>query len=221
MPFDERPNRLQSIASGFWQNAGMDALLLEELIKWTGIGVALAGAILTSPDGTRRLVRGLWLWIQKVFLRRVPQPAHNATVTMESHLTGRDSLTAELMWGPDSPLDHRIEILRGRIEGLKAELTDMKSELGGRLNVHDQILAQLSADIDETRRMLHTRIDISEEKSAQIDAFGLPIIGLGILLSGVPQELAAVAWLGVPLTAFSIVMTIAVLVHGIRQGAWK
>ncbi|BCW66747.1 hypothetical protein NicSoilB4_15100 [Arthrobacter sp. NicSoilB4] len=125
------------------------------------------------------------------------------------------------MWGPDSPLEHRINILLGRVEGLKAALKEAKGELSGRLDVHSQKIADLRRAIDEAQLSLHNRIDINEEKAARIDAYGLPVIGLGIFLSGVPQELASVPWLGIPLTVIGVALTIIVLVLGIRRGAWS
>jgi hypothetical protein len=84
------------------------------------------------------------------------------------------------MWGPDSPLEHRINILLNRVEGLKAALKEAKGELTGRLDVHSQNIADLTRAIDEAQRSLHKRIDINEEKAARIDAYGLPVIGLRI-----------------------------------------
>ncbi len=48
----------------------------------------------------------------------------------------------------------------------------------------------LRSDIAELRQQLAER----DHEGARIDARGLPVIGFGILLSGIPDELASIPW---------------------------
>ncbi|MHA7291311.1 hypothetical protein ACX80V_16935 [Arthrobacter sp. MDT3-24] len=160
------------------------------------------------------------LAINKLF-GRAPQGVTINVPLINSNLESRSHVKTELMWGPDSPLEQRINMLLSRIEGLSAQLENAKSELTARLDRHEQKLANLTRAIHEARQELHQLIIANEDRAAQVDAFGLPIIGLGIFLSGVPEDLAAIPWLGIALTALSIVLTIVVCVLGIRRGAWS
>jgi hypothetical protein len=125
----------------------MDAL--EEVIKWTGVSVAFLGAVLSSPDGAKRLVRDIWKAIRTTYGYRSQSANVNAPTAISSHGSGSDSFKAELMWGPDSPLDQRIQILLGRIEGLSAVVDEVRAELSGRLDQHSQKIAGLTRAIDE------------------------------------------------------------------------
>lgn len=193
---------------------------LDEVIKWTGVIVAMSGAVLSSPEGAKRLLRDTWRAIRRLFGHQRQSPS-GTPKTINSYIYGTDSLRAELMWGADSPLDSRIDILLGRVVGLTAELDQVKAGLSKRLDDHNQRLAELANALDEAKRSLHMRIDINEERAARIDAFGLPVIGLGILLSGVSPELASIPWLGILLTVFSVGLTLIVLALGVKRGAWS
>lgn len=198
----------------------MDTETVAAVIRWSGVIVALAGAVLTSPDGVKRIYDGFVLAIKKLF-GRTPKDV-NIDVPHAKFGSGSDLGTSEIpMWGPDAPLEERIEILLSRIEGLSAKLAEAKTELTERLDRHDKKIANLTTTLHKARQELHDLILAKEEKSAQIDAFGLPVIGLGIFLVGVPGDLAAVPWLGVSLTYLSLYVTLIVALLGIRRGAWS
>lgn len=66
----------------------------------------------------------------------------------------------------------------------------------------------------ELRRLLDER----ERQAARIDARGLPVVGFGILLSGVPDELASFLYpFGWLLPIFGIVITVTAGVSAWRE----
>lgn len=48
--------------------------------------------------------------------------------------------------------------------------------------------------------------EAEKRRDAQIDARGLPLIGLGILLAGVPDGLAKVSWIGWTFLVLSVLL---------------
>jgi hypothetical protein len=56
----------------------------------------------------------------------------------------------------------------------------------------ERVVAELSRTIKEETAKLGRLLEEREQESARIDARGLPVVGFGILLSGVPDELAAI-----------------------------
>lgn len=201
----------------------LDSVLpdLEAVIRWVGVVVGMAGAVLSSPDGTKRLFKNLWTWFWRLFRRK--GEAHHGSLRLfgEGSLSITDDVASELDWTDDTPLGRRTEILRSRIVGLNMLLVAAEARLGERLNQHDGKLAELQAAIESAEATLHRRIDTNEEKAARIDAAGLPVIGLGIALSGISKELAAFWPLGVPIALVSIGVSVFVLVISIKSGAWS
>jgi hypothetical protein len=71
----------------------------------------------------------------------------------------------------------------------------------------------LKAEAAELRRLLDTK----DHETAAIDARGLPVIGFGIVLSGVPEALASIPWyLGWLLPAAGLGATIVMVVHTVK-----
>ena len=97
-------------------------------------------------------------------------------------------------WHPTAPVDERIEALRKHITDVEGHLNHTAEMLRQETSKRAEAIARLDTarkhDLAELRRLL----DEKDRDTALIDARGLPVIGLGILLSGVPAELAAIPW---------------------------
>lgn len=198
----------------------MDTETVAAVIRWSGVIVALAGAVLTSPDGTKSLWGAAVLATKRLFGRvgedvNIPAPT--------AYLGGEGNLNPGGVprWGPGASVEERIDILLARVEKLTTDLAEMKSELNARLDRHDKLIAKLTKDLYQARLELHQLITAKEKRSAQIDAFGLPVIGLGIFLVGVPSDLALVPPLGISLSYISLYVTFFVALLSIRRGAWS
>ncbi|MDN4611461.1 hypothetical protein [Arthrobacter burdickii] len=193
---------------------------LEPIIKWTGVLVGLAGAILASPDGSRQFVRASWRWVRSLFGPRSPS-VESATGQASGGVRTEGTAYGVKPWDEHTTLKTRIDMLLTRIEQLEGTLVQVKAELGNRIDSLGAQISELTSALDQAKQELHRRIDTNEKRAAEIDAFGLPVIGLGIFLSGVPDELAAAPWVGVPLTIVSIAAAIVVFALGIKRGAWS
>jgi hypothetical protein len=74
---------------------------------------------------------------------------------------------------------------------------------------------ELKRTLEEKTAELRLLVEEKERESAQIDARALPVVGFGILLSGIPEELASIpfglGWI------FLIVDVGACIVHLLRR----
>lgn len=196
-------------------------VILEGIIKWAGVAIGVAGVVLSSPDGTKQLARAIWTSIKKRFRRQRQEASASASFSGTGTIGISSAVKAELGWTDNTSLDRRIDILKSLIDGLNQRLSDAELKIGSRLDGHDELIRRLRADLESAEQSLHKRIDTNEEKAARIDAMGLPVIGLGIFLSGVPGELASVPPLGVGLTIASVLVTGFVFRLTIKSGAWR
>jgi hypothetical protein len=122
------------------------------------------------------------------------------------------------VWTPAAPVDDRIEALRQHITEVEGRLSGIAQEL--RREVSDRAVAV--ANIDQALKAqaaeLTGLLDKKDQHTAAIDARGLPVIGFGILLSGVPEALSSIPpWhLGWLLPALGLVAAAAAVAHAVR-----
>lgn len=169
-----------------------DSSVLVDVDKYVGSGIALIGALVASPDGTRWFTKRIWSTVSQVW-RRGPAVHH---VFSNDTLTLRDSASATVTraWPAGETVEQRIERLRIWV----ALAEETAREVGDKLQAHavesEQALATLTrtheADVQELREL----IEAQGHTAARIDGRALPVIGWGILLSGIPEALAGIPW---------------------------
>jgi uncharacterized protein (DUF58 family) len=59
-------------------------------------------------------------------------------------------------------------------------------------------------------------VEANSQEAARIDARGLPVVAVGILLTAAPEQLAAIPWVGWAVLVFSISLAAAV-----GAGTWR
>ncbi|MBA3252082.1 MAG: hypothetical protein H0T66_17670 [Geodermatophilaceae bacterium] len=183
--------------------------VLTEVNRWVGVAVALVGAVVVAPEGTRLLLRSIWAWIRRrgqeirgqlarflPFLRRSMDVRAGAA---SGNLTAGAALVTTwgsvLDWRPGATVEERLEALREWVNGIKkrvGEIAQLQTqETANREQAIDELRADLSAQIADLRWTL----DEQQDQAARIDARGLPVIGWGILLSGIPDRLAQIPFM--------------------------
>jgi hypothetical protein len=198
-------------------------MVLVEVVRYVGVGTGLVGAFVTAPSETRLLLKdGLsaLTTVRRFVLRHVPWYHRSATVHVSSIDGGvafggaHVAIHAEgWVWAPDGPVADQIDALRRRTDSLRESITQVRTEHSRRI---DDVSTRLDASDAEHRaaitslRRLH---DEREKRGARIDAAGLPLIGLSIVLSGLPDQAVRQA----PVSAILLAITAAALIlTGVR-----
>ncbi|WP_326829695.1 hypothetical protein OIE13_06035 [Streptosporangium sp. NBC_01810] len=170
-----------------------EAAVLTQVNKWVGVIIALIGALIAAPDGARLLFQSSATWIRAQVSRfRKPSPQTTKVVsgTANMSLPGLTATVSAHAWRPNDPIDDRIEALRAHLSDLGGRLNQTAQEVRQERTARKEALAELSRTFQEKLDELHQLLKEKDRKTATIDARGLPVIGTGIFLNGVPEALA-------------------------------
>jgi hypothetical protein len=197
-------------------------VVLIGVVRFVGIGVALLGAFVTAPAGSQRLARDLLNTARRVgrtILRHLPWYHHSVSVHVPSiHGTAAMGLptvtisASASVWSPNAPVAEQIERLRLRTDRLATELERLRDDHRKEVQDLRQQIEALQADHEHALAALRAELEGRERLAAQIDATGLPLIGLGIVLSGWPDR-----WLPTWWAAFLLFLALVVVVQVILK----
>ncbi|MFF1831099.1 hypothetical protein [Paenarthrobacter sp. NPDC058040] len=207
-----------------------------QLLKWEdelilragGVVLALLGAVLTSPHGWKRLLFLIKFWLKSrvvivqmwlsQHLRFVRAPSTTASVasivSANRELTMRG--TAQFVIPQDATTEAKIALLEVALRNLQNTVNSDFSHVENKLSE----VASLVRDATERTTELHTRILTTQDEAASIGAAGIPVIAFGILLSGIPRELAICPVVGWAVLAGSVFLGYAMTRKTIKDGAW-
>ncbi len=194
-------------------------------IRWAGVVIAVTGALIATPDGTRVA----WHWITRAgnwtrdrlarylpFLHRMShgelKSAADAGASAEPM-----SVSRRIEWNTRARDKDKIELLHQQVELLGQQLTDVRQEIRGVEAALRSALERAEVRQQDAYQQLTGRIEARERRAARVDAHGIWPIGAGIFLTGLPDELAAVAVLGWLSIAAGIALTFWA-VHAVMTG---
>lgn len=200
----------------------------ELILRAVGVALALLGAVLTSPHGWKRMLflSRFWLkalvirvqmWLSKYF-KFIPRPS--TTVYPGSALSGGGIFTARVMAGIYIPADATPE---RKIELLEVALKNLHAVVNGDYENLDKKISDVKAlvsEVNDKTAELQAKMVKAQEEAASIDAAGIPVIAAGVLLSGIPKELAMLPSVGWAILAGSMYLAIAMTRKTIKDGAW-
>lgn len=198
-----------------------DAAVLEDLARWLGVVIAVVGALLANPDATAHgwatfvsHVRRGMRRSRGLLARFIPSLRRDATIHAAagtaSALSAVGSVSARVLrgWGPDATLDQRIDVLDARTLSLDKEVGDLAVQL-------NQVEGRLKAELADTMRVLRGEADEMRKSVEKFrrelvrsDATALPIIVVGVALSGLSPDAARVPmWLGLTALIAAVALT--------------
>lgn len=188
---------------------------MDDVARWVGVVLAIVGTIVTAPDGTRRVVGECSRWLHHQARRvhgqlarwvpwlRRSQVVKVATVAGSASVSG--ALSARVSgfgWDPSRPVDERIEKLRTQVLRLYDEIGRLDQGLREEKDARQRAVGELGQALRAEIRQLTDRIDEQENKASEIDARGLPVLTLGIVIGGLSEEIGRIPlWLAVVLLA--------------------
>lgn len=209
----------------FWHNQE----LLEGLNKWFGVLMALIGAVLVAPQGSKHL----WdKWIArpwtaaKIGVLQLLGKSKAATVIVgpgEGGLSavGTPTINVEDPWKADFTDFQQIAWLKRRIERVDRDWRSMAESLDAVDNQTRRELKRLEDRAFGELAKLQHEIELIESQTVQIDSTGLWPIVAGIFLTGVPEELSK-WWVGGWLVwLLAIALTVNSVRRSRKSGVWK
>ncbi len=206
-----------------------DPSLLSDVNRWVGVAIAGIGTVIVSPDGARLLWGSATEWMRQreaqvrgrlarflPFLRR-PQTIHPESGGSTASVSVATVTASGRAWHPTAPVDERIEALRRHITEVEGRLNDVIGQLREETASRERVVAELERTMKAETAELRLLLDEQERQTALIDARGLPVVGFGILLSGVPDELASIPYgVGWLLPLVGSVVAVRVAMHSWR-----
>jgi hypothetical protein len=210
-----------------------DLCLLCDVNRWVGVVIALVGSFVVAPSGAVLLWRSATDWLRQrkhqlrsELARFLPFLRRDTTINLTSAMGIASALGSPTVtgsgraWHPTDPVDERIEALRQHIIEVEGRLNEVTRKLREETASREQLGAEFTRALQETTAELRRLGEEKERESAQIDARGLPVVGFGILLSGIPEKLASIPLgLGWMFPILGVGAAATALVHAWRHWA--
>lgn len=203
-----------------------DGASLADIVRGAGVAIAVAGAVLAAPAGLALLQRVTWRKVAAAFrwlARHLPwqssaAPARVDATASAATIMGKTSLSGTAhAWSPRAPEREQIETLRQDLLRLEERV------IKGTWDAQEQteaVRAELLGVIEQVRAdaaAITRRLDAEAAREAQLDARALWLVGLGILMTGVPDGLATWTWSGIVTLIVAVAITAAVIGVVIRD----
>lgn len=181
-----------------------DPELIAGVNRWVGVVIAVVGSLVVSPSASSKLWRSTVLSVKQggrrvqsglawAFPRLFPTRRVVSDVKIG---TGAVAATSTMMaaaghqWSPGASLEVRLEQLRQHLLAVEHRLGEaqqqLRREVADRATAVAQVLQSLTTEVNALRgHLVH-----QERQATDFTADGLPVLGVGVLLSGVPEDLA-------------------------------
>jgi hypothetical protein len=117
----------------------------------------------------------------------------------------------QIRWADGESLEAKLESLRRGLEQAFEQISDVHRDAKSADAELNKALDQLSDDLQKVNADLTSRMDAAEKQAAAIDSRGILLLGAGVILTGIPDELARVAWIGWVVVGVSIFVMLCVL----------
>jgi hypothetical protein len=196
-------------------------------IRRIGVLVGLTGAVIAAWDGATWLARGTrdfvikwWrnlraqivsFWLR---LRRKPTTRHVslADAGAGTATLGKLGMSGSgFVWNSGASAGEKADILYREILRIYERINELDQTV---MANHAEIQALIEAQVGEVReahRRLEALLAAKERHETRVDGRGLLLVAAGILLTGIPDELARYPPLGWTITAVAACLTAVVL----------
>jgi hypothetical protein len=190
----------------------VDDAYLMDLVRCTGALVALVASFLAAPEATRHFWarlrmqavttgRTVQVQAERVWLKmrgRGPAPQSVALAPATINLTGSVTATGTLTLTVNraGPLTERVERLEQHIETLNKLHDANRQAIAKETADRQEMVQRVSSKIGQEAAAIRSEITAMEQNALLVDARAVPVIGLGIVLTSIPDLIAKSAELG-------------------------
>ncbi|MFG1879323.1 hypothetical protein ACGFIV_31235 [Sphaerisporangium sp. NPDC049003] len=206
-----------------------DLLSIPNLIKYVGVLVSIAGIFIATPAGT--IV--MWIRGQRWTKQRIgeiksltawifPRKGTSATIRQSSAaailmLGGRGSvIAAGSAWSSSAPVSERVEKLHEFVTDLQRGHSDLKKALRDEESKRREDIRKVNEALAATAGDLRELIARNERDAARIDGRGLPVLGLGILLTNLTEFLGA----NLPIACGTTLLSCSITTYVLHRSVW-
>jgi hypothetical protein len=168
-----------------------------------GVATALAGSLVAAPDGAFLIVRQAindirkalhWISHPGQWRRRHINAEGGLRVSAAARASGEG--TVQVIRNPHTPVEEQLRQLWKAVDRLEERAGHLERELKHADERLSSAIKRVSENVSAARAAFDALLEERERKAATIDARGLPLVGLGIVMTGVPDYLAAWGWPG-------------------------
>jgi hypothetical protein len=187
-----------------------------DLIRYVGVAVAVIGALVAAPDGAAvigrqasRVGRRIAAYLHLSFLRK-NVTVHGLPAKMRFGApAGRVQVGTE--WESAAPDTRKIEILHEQMKELESDIARLGEDMRKRFTALRTVLDEEMFGLRGAQQSLIRQIEAAERRAARVDARGIWPIGFGIVLTGIPGELADIRALGIIVVIIVVAVTAAMI----------
>jgi hypothetical protein len=208
----------------------VDADYLADMLRVEGVVVALVASFLAAPAATRHMwdrfkqllskarqlvssvAKSLWRWLTGG-ARTVQVHPLNMAFEGEAAMPVTASVTTSWAVNANDDIALRVERLESRMGEVNERLTLLDAKVQAEATERHKAIDYLIGRFSEDVQLVRDKIAAREGDALRVDATALPVIGLGIVLTGIPDFLAAFTLLGVVafITALAFLLRALVL----------
>ena len=188
---------------------------LSDWFQWIGVGVAITGLALATPDGIAAAWRSIRGGLRKTdaLIRRLigrPQQVVGALdiALKPMGLAGRGYVDTWKPWSEKAKTAEKLGILHEQAEELRRRIDNLRTQIDGDISGVEKKIREVESRLSAVIRQVRSEMSGERSQASHVDARGLLPVALGIILTGLPDELAKVpvlGWLVVAAAATSIV----------------
>ena len=199
----------------------------DNLETWTrllGVLISILATTAAAPAGTHRIARRGWqastsaartvrrliAWLLR---RHRHETMHTISASDTAGATSTIAVSMVTAWNSDAPVEQKLEILQKRIEQVQARVEDLGDSLAAERAERSAALSSLTTEIETSRVAMASRLDGMEDRAAEVDARGLPVLVGGVVIGGLAPEIGSLplpVWWLITLAALGATMVVVV-----------
>jgi ElaB/YqjD/DUF883 family membrane-anchored ribosome-binding protein len=208
---------------GLLQFAGREA----DWIRRAGVLIAIVGTAVAAPEGTAWLWRAAkalpqrgWSKVRPILARLFP--GLRREVTGGATLRGRGGMNmsgrarASVDWSEDTPLEERINILRENLRLAEQEIDEVRREARQRIEEVRRAIEHRLGLVEAAQQAHQAAHAVTQRQAAGVDARGVVLIGLGVVMTGVPDGLARFGWFGWLFLVGALIAAVVIACQAVR-----
>jgi hypothetical protein len=187
-------------------------------IRWAGLLLAFTGTLAAAPAGVAHLLRSpgsayqaAWGWVLKVtgvealiamvvkavfaWIGDLMKQAPNVRVSRDMRVdeSGAD---IQIDWDQNAPLKVKVERLHAVLTQVLEQVSVVRQAAESRDADLRARLDRAAAELRAATATLKSRVDAAELDTAKAASRGVILVGIGVILTSIPDGLARIAWIG-------------------------